>query len=259
METLQEDLDNLYNWSNTWLLKFHPNKCKSVTISRQEPETRKYHLYDDNQNVIELEKTTGEKDIGVKVDEKLNYKSHIQSQINKANSIMGLIRRTYTHLDIESFKYLFIALVRPHLEYAAAVWNPHTKQDTEDIENVQRRATRQIPALKNMSYTERLKKLNLPTLKFRRIRGDLIETFKIVKGIYDPKVTQGLFHEAKANKTRGNEYKLEKTHCRRDVRKYSFTQRVVNIWNSLPNYIRSAPSTEVFKSRLKTYFFERAY
>jgi hypothetical protein len=91
--------------------------------------------------------------------------------VNKANSIMGLIRRTYTYLDEQSFKYLFQALVRLHIEYAEAVWSPFKVGDIEKVENVQRRATKQVPTLKNMEYNERLKKLKMPTLKYRRMRA----------------------------------------------------------------------------------------
>ena len=91
----------------------------------------------------------------------------MQQQINKANSIMGLIRRTYTYLDEQSFKYLFQALLRPHLEYAAAVWSPYKSSDIENIENVQRRATKLIPSLKNLEYADRLRKLQMPTLRER--------------------------------------------------------------------------------------------
>jgi hypothetical protein len=104
---------------------------------------------------------------------------------------MGLIRRTYTFLDETSFRYLFQVLVRPNLEYAAAVWSLYTKKDIELIENVQKRATKQVPSLKQLSYTDRLKKLKMPTLKYCRLRrGDMIETFKIVNGIYDMDVTE---------------------------------------------------------------------
>jgi hypothetical protein len=65
---------------------------------------------------------------------------------------------------------LFQAVVRPILEYAAAVWSPYTKKDIELIENVQRRATKQVPSLKQLSYTDRLKKLKMPTLKYRRLK-----------------------------------------------------------------------------------------
>ena len=168
---LQKDLDSLQSWSDTWLLKFHPHKCKAVSISKTDPIVETYHLYDNDGQRVVLDRSRGEKDIGVIVDDKLNFREHMNAQINKANSIMGLIRRTYTYLDEDSFKCLFKALVRPHLEYAEAVWNPYKKQDIEEIENVQRRATRQLPSLKGLSYPERLQKLNMPTLKYRRSRG----------------------------------------------------------------------------------------
>ena len=81
----------------------------------------------------------------------------------------------YRYMYNMSFKYLFQALVRPHLEYAAAVWSPYKSGEIEQIGNVQRKATKQIPSLKNMEYNQRLRKLNMPTLKYRRARVDMIE------------------------------------------------------------------------------------
>ncbi len=106
-------------------------------------------MYNEKGEPLILDVSQGEKDIGVLVDNKLNFAQHIQQQVNKANNIMGLIRRTYTYLDEISFKYLFQALVRPHLEYAGAVWNPYLKKDIESVENVQRRATKQVPTLQS--------------------------------------------------------------------------------------------------------------
>ena len=114
------------------------------------------------------------------MEDQLTFSRHIQQLANKANSIMGPIRRTYAYLDEQSFKYLFQALVRPHLEYAEAAWSPSKVGDIDVIENVQRRATKQIPSLKNLEYTDRPKKLKMPTIKYRRLRGDMIETFKII-------------------------------------------------------------------------------
>ena len=153
-EKLQNDLDELQKW----LLKFHPNKCTLVLrVSNRkmdEKEAKNYHLYDNEGKEVKLEQSDGEKDIGVLVDETISFSTHIQNQINKTNSIMGLIRRTYTYLDEQSFKYLFQVLVRPHLEYAAAVWCPYKSGEIEQIENVQRRAMKQIPSLKNMAITK---------------------------------------------------------------------------------------------------------
>ncbi len=145
---------------------------------------------------------------------------------------------------------LFQALVRPNLEYAEAVWSPYLKKDIESLENVQRRATKQVPSLANLDYTERLKKLKMPTLKYRRLRGDMIETYKIMTGIYDPDVTPGLFELASTDRTRGNRYKIIKKNCRLNIRKYSFTHRVVDIWNNLPDRVVTAKTVKSFENRL---------
>ena len=107
---------------------------------------------------------------------------------------MGLIRRTYTFLDETSFRYLFQALVRPNLEYAVAVWSPYTKKDIELIENMQ--TSNKTGTI--IETTDRLKKLKMPTLKYRRLRGDMIETFKIINGIYDKEVTERFFERQKS-------------------------------------------------------------
>lgn len=239
---LQADLDNLQSWSDTWLLKFHPNKCKVMSVANKSVDkgTKHYHLYNNDGNRIELEQSDGEKDIGVFVDENLSFNKHIQNQVNKANSIMGLIRRTYTYLDEQSFKYLFQALVRPHIEYAEAVWSPFKVGDIEKIENVQRRATKQVPTLKNMEYNERLKKLKMPTLKYRRIRGDMIEVFKIINDIYDPLTTVDMFELNTTSNTRGHSKKMKIKTSRLNVRKYTFVVRIVEIWNSLPESVIQA-------------------
>ena len=254
---LQTDLNSLQTWSDTWLLKFHPNKCKAISISNKkntEDINQKYHLYDNDGNQVKLDQSDGEKDIGVLVDENINFSKHIQQQINKANSIMGLIRRTYTFLDERSFKYLFQALVRPHLEYAAAVWSPYKIADIESIENVQRRATKLIPSLKSLEYPQRLRKLKMPTLKYRRLRGDMIETFKILKGIYDKEVTDKMLALDTNVRTRGNSLKLKKRFSRLNIRKFSFTNRIVDPWNSLPEHIIQAKTVKSFEIALDNHW-----
>ena len=83
------------------------------------------------------------------------------------------------------FKQLFTAIVRPHLEYANAVWNPFLQKHIISVENVQRRATKMVPGLRDLSYEARLRALKLPTLAYRRYRGDMIEMYKLSHGLYD--------------------------------------------------------------------------
>jgi hypothetical protein len=168
--------------------------------------------------------------------------------VNKANNIMGPIRRTCTYLDEQSFKDLLQVLVRSHIEYAEAVWSPFKVGDIEKIENVQRRDTKQVPTLKkNMEYNERLKKLKMPTLKYRRMRGDMIEVFKIINYIYDPLTTVDMFELNTTSNTRGHSKKIKIKTSRLNVRKYTFAVRIVEIWNSLPESVIQAKTVKQFE------------
>ena len=110
--------------------------------------------------------------------------------MNKANKIVELLRQSCKYLDKKAFTLLFKSLVRPVLEYASGAWSPYKKKDVDCVENVQRRATKILPGLKNYLYEKRLKELKLHTLKFRRPRGDLIEIFKILYNFYAKRVTR---------------------------------------------------------------------
>ena len=166
-----------------------------------------------------------------------------------SNSILGLLRRAYIHLDINSLAILYKALVRPHLEFANVIWHPYKKKHIHAIEAVQRRATKLLSILKNLTYKERLIKLNIPTLVFRRLRGDMIETFKITSEIYDPNVTSFINTHANS-RTRGNQHKLYLSRANSELRRNYFSLRVVTAWNALPDNVITAPNVNCFKSRL---------
>ena len=117
----------------------------------------------------------------------LSFKDHIAQQTAKANKIVGLIviRRSFDHLSEKMFVILYKSLVRPILEYGHSIWQPSEKGLCCDIEKVQKRAIKMLGHLKDKPYCERLKKLKLPSLEFRRLRGDMIETYKFLHGHYD--------------------------------------------------------------------------
>ena len=115
----------------------------------------------------------------------LYFQVHKKNKVNIANRILSLIHKKFTYLDQTVFKQLHRALVRPHLEYDSVIWNPYYKYQKILIEHVQRRATRLLSSLKKqkLSYNERLIKLGLPSLEYRRERSDMLQTFRIVKMI----------------------------------------------------------------------------
>jgi len=129
------------------------------------------------------------------------------------------------------------------------------KTDLETLEKVQRRATKNLPKLSHLKYSDRLKNVSylVPTLHYRRIRGDKVETYKILTGKYDMVAVTNLSIAATVI-TRGNDLRLQKNRTRYDLRKFFFTNRLVNMWNSLPNIVVHAESTDIFKKRLDKFW-----
>ena len=174
---------------------------------------------DNYDNIVKCEE---EKNLGVIFDKYLSFDAHNQNSINKANRI---IRRTFTFIDGEIFTNLYKALVRPHLEYGNIVWFPQLKRQSVAIEKVQRRATKLIPVLKDLDYKERLRQLKLPTLKYRRYRGDLIQVFKIIHRT-DALKFEDFFTTTKLDSTRNSEHKPYVHFTKTKTRKFAFSNRV---------------------------------
>ena len=140
---------------------------------------------------------------------------------------------TPSQLDCECFSLLFKLLVRPHLEFGVPIWFPYKRNDIEEVEKVQRRATKQVKYLRGLSYKQHLRKLNLPTLRYRRHRGDMVEVYKILHGIYDKVISEGILHLAHDRRTRGHSLKLATQYSMNELRRNCFLVRVVRPWNSL--------------------------
>ena len=240
---LQADLDRMCKWSESSLLRFHPKKCVWMRVGRTVPDYEQDYFM----NGIKLERSEAEQDLGVFIEQDLSFDKHISVKVNKANSIAGLIRRSFEYIDCDSFKLLFTALVRPHLEYAQATWSPFLKKHIRAIENVQRRASKQVPSLKELSYEDRLRTLKLPTLAYRRYRGDMIEVFKVTHSIYDIVASRGLLEMDQGSITRGHRYKINKKGCHLNIRLNSFTHRVVDQWNNLPDWVVDAKTVHALK------------
>ena len=244
---LQNDLNKLQDWTNIWNLYFNTDKCKVMHVGKDNP----YVTY-----TMEKKNTSSpvtvcefEKDLGVTFDKDFAFDRHIQNCTNKANQVIGLIKRTFVNIDRDIFIKLYKALVRPHLEYGNIIWSPKFKYQSVAIEKVQRRATKLVKACKSMDYYHRLKYLNLFSLKGRRLRGDLIETYKIYNNYVDLSWNK-FFSTPQYDLTRNATGKVFVKRCHTVMRKNCYSNRITNHWNELPTDIKCAQSTNMFKNRL---------
>lgn len=253
IEDLQLALNKLSEWSDTWLLRLNVKKCVFLPIGPfSDSFDHEYYIRQDDQ-CIRLDKASSTRDLGVEVDAELKFTSHIQTKVNKANSMLGLIHRNFNEMDIRTFIMLYKSLVRSHLDYASSIWSPYRKTLIKDIEKIQKRATKMIRQLKHLNYEDRLRHLQLPTLVYRRHRGDMIEVYKIISGLYSRDLAPPL-SLITGTATRGNSFKLTTQRSKYDIRKYSFTPRVASVWNSLPDEVIRAGTVNAFKNRLDSFW-----
>jgi ribonucleases P/MRP protein subunit RPP40 len=205
-----------------------------------------------------LEETMVERDLGVLISNDLKSYAQSKKAAAKANSVLGQLKRSIIKFDKFTLKTLYTAIVRPHLEYASSAWSPYRSKDIKMLETIQRRATKLVPELRNKPYEKRLMELGLTTLKDRRERGDAIQYYKIINKInlvdwYHPNAfkpsnnTEGPANNIRNNKINNNQIyrQLTKT-C--DQREYFYSNRVVPIWNKLPNTVTGAKSVNNFKN-----------
>ena len=170
----------------------------------------------------------------------------------KANSIVGLIRRSFSYLNPKLFQILYKSFVRPHLEYAGSVWSPKLRKLINLIERVQRRATRLVDGYSHLPYQDRLKKLDLPSLEFRRLMSDMVEVYKHIH-VYDPLTIPNKLIR-KTRPSRKHNYELQPNFAadgHRGPQTKSLYYRCITIWNSLPREVVNANSVKAFKDSLK--------
>ena len=156
-----------------------------------------------------------------------------------------MIRRNITYKEKKLIIHLYKAIVRPHLEHCIQA----RKKDLNTLEIIQRRATKIISELRDLTYEERLKECGLTTLETRRLREYQIEVSKILNGYEN--IDRNIFFLLKEDsRTSGHDVTLVKDQCRLDIRKYSFSQRTNNQWNTLSTDCVTASNVNMFKNKV---------
>jgi hypothetical protein len=251
---LQSDLNKATDWATTWKMKFNNEKCKVMHIGK------KNQAFEYSMSVNSIERkilgvTEAERDLGIIITKDLKWGCQTQKAANKANAVLGILKRTFSYWTPDTLKILYVTFVRPHLEYASSVWSPYQKQDITTLENVQRRATKIIPSLKNISYEKRLEIIGLTTLQDRRARGDSIQFFKFKNNFnsidwYHPNtLTTSINSKGPASGIRGHNQRFHRQPTRNcQARENFFSNRTIPTWNALPKAVVESCSINGFKA-----------
>ena len=246
---LQDTLDELVRWSQSWCMEFNISKCKIMHVGRGNPKF-KYFM-----NGEELKQVEEEKDIGVLVHQSLKPSKHCTKAANMAKSVLRQLTKNFHFRDRHIFKKLYIQYVRPHVEFASPAWSPWNEADIKILEDVQRMAVKMISGLnQGLSYEEKCAEIGLETLEMRRKKQDLIQAYKILNGFdkikWEDFYTKSMDRTTRVTRATNDPMNLVVPHARLDVRKNSFFVRTPRLWNELPAETKNAPSLAAFKNTI---------
>lgn len=253
---MQNNIDLLSSTAASWGLRFSTGKCVHLRFARQrhvQAENLETSIYTLNGNPIN--QSFSHSDLGVTVDRKLKFDHHTRSIAAKAGGVATNLLKSTINRSPNFMSSLLISDVRPILDFASPVWNLGFLGQTKLLESVQRRWTKQITGLSDLSYAERLTVLGLYSVKGRLLRHDLIYCYRIFHDLSIISPTD-LFTMAPTVATRGHRFKIQMQHSQLESRRRFFSCRVIQRWNSLPLDVVDAPSLPVFKTRLHSFLGE---
>ena len=242
---LQQDLDRLSVWESDWDMEFNPSKCQVVQVAgSRKPVSATYVLHG-----VALETVTCARYLGVDVSSNLSWGSHIDRITGTAHKTLGFVKRNIKTKMSGVREAAYTTLVRPQLEYAAAIWDPHHKDKIDQIEKVQRRAARWTSCNfdTRASVSDMLETLGWRSLQQRRADARLCLFFKIVNNMVAVSLPDYIQPNPRTSR-RGHSRSFCQLHTGKDYYKFSFFPLAIVQWNALPEDVVSSPNLDIFKA-----------
>ena len=229
---LQEDLDALQWWESDWLMHFHPQKCQTMHITNK-------------RNIIQ---STTAKYLDIHIHSTLNWNTHINKTAHRANTTSAFLHRNIRTCPRKTKHLAYTKLVRPILEYASIIWDPHTASNIHKLETVQRRSARHIMHNYNRhaNVTTMLQHLHLPTLQQRRHHFKVITLYRITHQLAS--IPTATYITPSTRNTQHYILPYARTH----VFKTSFSLITIKIWNNLQPVITNSTTTPQLRQALQS-------
>lgn len=247
---LQQDLDALQEWERKWLMTFHPGKCQVLHISKRKKKDQNRHTY--AIHGTDLKPVESAKYLGVEISSDLSFDRHIDSITRKGMKTLGFLRRNLPGRSCskEIKTACYNTLVRPIVEYASCVWDPHTSKAISKAESVQRSAARYVMNnySRRSSVTSMINELQWKTLQHRRAVSKVAMMYRITNHLIDIPDDQLV---PLNTPTRGHSKRFLIPRSRTSLMKDTFFPNTIRLWNGLPENVVSSPSIDIFKTRVK--------
>ena len=255
---LQEDLANLQSWENMWGMRFNPDKCEVISVTlKKKPVLTNYVIHSEV-----LRRVNCAKYLGVTIDSRLSFNSHVDNICKKGNQLRAFVHRNTKGCPRPIQSQAYSTIVRPALEYASVVWDPHTAKNINKLQKVQRRAARGVmndwtrPNASEPQHQRPTKgsptimqtQLGWDTLQERRAKAKVKTLYKIVNNLLDVPIPPEFSRHSR--NTRGHDLRFIIPTPRVQCFKFSFFPSAMVLWNRLPPQCVCAPFVETLSNHL---------
>ena len=232
--------------ARSWGLEFAAHKCIRLRFARPFADLPPPLPLTINGTPILLQNSA--RDLGVEIDTSLRFHKHVTLTKSKAFGVSQNLLHATVCRSPDFMKQIYISHVRPIMDFCSSVWNTGFVGDSKALESVQRRWTKEINGFSEIPYYDRLRRLSLFSVWGRFLRADLILVWKIMHST-NPCLTNILVR-SNLHRTRGHSFKLAVIRTQTESRRRFFSNRVVSVWNNLPEYVVASDSLNIFKARL---------
>ncbi|KAK3095084.1 hypothetical protein FSP39_010107 [Pinctada imbricata] len=247
---LQQDLESLELWALDLGMRFNASKCYLMSIARSKhPHQFRYTL----DNHI-LEHVHDNPYLGITLSDSLKWSTHINKITNRANSILGFLRRNLKYCSKSLKETAYISLVRSILDYASVVWDPYQRKDVDQLEGIQRRAARFVcnDYSRYSSVSKMMEKLKWRPLADRRRDLRLVLLYKIVHDLVAIPADSLFEYNTRSSRTQHSK-SIKVFSCNTEAFKNSFVPATIKEWNKLPSDVINSKTADQFKAAIAAY------